>query len=118
MTPSGNKLAFVLISLICISFWLANLYDAIFLGEHTLSQIIMGSETGIWVAFFFHFVLRDSIFKHITTLTSKVGELSRSTAIKYSLVGSLVIFASVVFTTINGFVMQSVKTVEQVWMVN
>ena len=77
MTPKTHKLAFILVSLCAISFWLLNLFDRIFLGKHTLNQIFLGSQIGIWNAFFVHFVLRDSIYSHFNKLTNKVDCLTK-----------------------------------------
>ena len=62
---------------------------------------------GIWCAFFCHFVLRDSIFAHITKLTAKTCELTRSKAIKYSLWGSICVLLPVLVTTLIGTIMNA-----------
>lgn len=77
-TPTSHTLLFVFTSLLTISCWLFVLYNRVFLGKHTLNQIVLGSQLGIWTAFFSHFVLRDSVFSHITKLTHKVETMTSS----------------------------------------
>jgi acid phosphatase family membrane protein YuiD len=73
MSVSTHKLTFGVATVVAMTFWLLSLFDRMFLGKHTLNQVILGSQLGIWCAFFSHFVLRDSIFSHFTRITSKAG---------------------------------------------
>ena len=77
MTPKTHKLVFVLVSFCAIGFWFLNLFDRVFLGKHTLNQVFLGSQIGIWSACFAHFVLRDSIYSHFNKLTNKVGNFTK-----------------------------------------
>ena len=69
MSPRTHPCSFIAISLVTISFWLFNLYDRVALGKHGINQVLLGSQLGIWCAFFSHFVLRDTIFSHFTKVT-------------------------------------------------
>jgi len=71
MSVSTHRLAFGVATVVAMTFWLLSLLDRIFLGKHTLNQVVLGSQLGIWCAFFSHFVLRDSIFSHFTRITYK-----------------------------------------------
>ena len=107
MSVSTNKLAFAVISSLCIAFWLMNLCNRIYLGKHTLNQVILGSQLGIWCAFFSHFVLRDSILSHFTKLTNKEKELTRAQAFRYSLWGTFYMLIAVGATVTIGLIMES-----------
>ena len=113
-----NKLAFGLISLLCVSFWLSIVYDRILLGMHTLNQVVLGSQVGIWCALFTHFVLRDHVHRHISNLTSKTNELTKAKAIKYAAWGSFCVLGAILVTVAVGMAMASAGRVEQEWLVN
>ncbi len=61
----------------CYSFWLLISISLTFLigfarfyvGVHTINQILYGFSWGFWLAFFFHFVLREKIMLHVNQLT-------------------------------------------------
>ena len=118
MTAKTHKLIFTLVSLLAVTFWIMNLYDRVFLGKHTLNQVVLGSQLGIWCAFFSHFVLRDSIFAHITKLTGKAQELTRAKAIKYCLYGSLCVVLPILVTVLIGYTMNATQGLKQEWLIN
>ena len=118
MQARTHKLAFALVSLFAVTFWLAQLYDRVFLGKHTINQVILGSQLGIWCAFFSHFVLRDSIFAHITKLTGKVQKLTRAKALKYCLYGILCVMLPILITVLVGITMNATKGLKQEWLIN
>ena len=43
MRPSTHKLAFALVCLLAVAFWVMNLVDRVFLGKHTINQVLLGS---------------------------------------------------------------------------
>ena len=43
MTYISHPITFLAVSLVAISFWLFILYDRVFLGKHTLNQVLLGS---------------------------------------------------------------------------
>jgi len=60
--------------------------DRLFLGKHSLDELIFGSSLGFWSALFCHFVLRDWIFAHISEIatSSIVNRESLVTSAKIS----------------------------------
>ena len=85
MTPSTNPTLFVFLGVFLIAFYNMCYFVIIFSGKHTIAQGINGTVIGTWCGCFFHFVMRDTLFKHITRLTYKVGELSGKQALLYCL---------------------------------
>ena len=69
MSVRSNTCSFVTISLVAIFFWLFTMYDQVALAKHSIDQVLLGAQIGIWCACFSHFVLRDQIFAHITMVT-------------------------------------------------
>ena len=118
MSIGTHKLTFALVTLLGLTFWIFNMYNRIFLGKHTLDQVILGSQLGIWLGFFSHFVLRDQIFKYITRLTFKIEEMTRKRSIRYAAWGSFLFFLPILFTMIVGLTMNAIETVEQEWLIN
>ena len=118
MTPRSHPISFVLVSLAAVSWWLTTLFDRVFLGKHTLNQIVLGSQLGIWCACFQHFVFRDLLFSHINKITSDPAQLARGTAIKYCLKATFIICLTILVTFAVGFTMNSAATLKQEWLVN
>ena len=81
MTPKTHPITFTLLTTVLVVFFVVNFYDILFTGKHSIGQGITGTIIGGWCACFFHFVIRDSLFKHITRLTHKAGELSGKQAL-------------------------------------
>ena len=118
MAPRSNKLAFSLCLFGAMSFWILNLVDRVVLGKHTLNQVILGSELGIWCAFFSHFVLRDQIFAHFNRITSQEPAFGRTEALRTGLLGSAVVACAVLVTCAVGTIMRSFNKLEQEWLIN
>lgn len=72
-----------------------------YLGLHTINQIVYGWSLGIFVAFYFHFCLRETIIKHVDDyLLSRTHNSSKSIA-KSVIVNSvlaILIFSSQLIT--------------------
>lgn len=49
--------------LVGFSFSFAIAYSRLFLGVHSLNQILFGALLGFWCAFTFHFIYRDPLIK-------------------------------------------------------
>ena len=118
MAPKTNKLAFGLCLVGMVSYWLLNLFDRVFLGKHAINQVLLGSELGIWCAFFSHFVLRDQIFAHIRRLIYEEPSLSRSQAVSYGIKGSAVVACAILITCAVGCLLRAQKLLKQEWLIN
>ena len=80
--------------------------------------MIDGGVVGAWSAFFFHFVIRDSLFKHITKLTYKPSELTRQKALKYCLIASAIALSNIIITCTVSYIMFSYFDFKQEWLIN
>ena len=80
--------------------------------------MINGGVVGGWSAFFFHYVLRDSLFKHITKLTYKPGVLTRQKALKYCLIATTIALSNIALTCIVSYIMFSRFEFKQEWLIN
>ena len=105
MTPRTHPITFLLLSILLLAFYGLNCYDIIFTGRHTIQQGITGTVIGTWCACFFHFVLRDSLFKHFTRLTYNAGTLSGKQALLYCLCATGVLASLVAIQCILAKVM-------------
>ena len=80
--------------------------------------MILGSEVGIWCAFFAHFVLRDQVFIFFRKLTHDLPQVDSSRALKYILIGTGIIGGSLLFTCIIMAIMGNTFEYEQLWLIN
>ncbi len=112
MSPLANKLLFTLVATTAISFWFMNLFDRVFLGKHTLNQVLLGSELGIWCAAFSHFVLRDQIFAHFKRVTFDAPGIDKAEAVKLGIKGTAIFTLPVLVTCIVGQIMATQKTLK------
>jgi membrane-associated phospholipid phosphatase len=65
MTP-GQIIAFIAVFLYSFLVGFARLYVRV----HSWNQIVFGWQLGIWLAFYFHFCLRDKLIAHIDFITA------------------------------------------------
>ena len=114
----SNPITFLILSAILLTFYALNFYDIIFLGEHSINQGITGSIAGAWIGCFFHFVTRDSIFKHFTRLTYKAGKPSGKQALLYCLYATGITLSFVTVICIVGKIMMTRLTFKYEWLEN
>lgn len=50
--------------IVAITFGLTIGYSRLFLGMHTMNQIVFGLILGVWIALSWHFIVCDSLMKH------------------------------------------------------
>ena len=118
MTPRTHPITFLLSSTLLIVFYFVNWYDIIYTGRHSIQQGITGTVVGAWCGCFFHFVLRDSLFKHFTRLTFKAGILSGKQALLYCLCATGVLMSLVTIQCVIAKVMMERIEFEQAWLRN
>ena len=114
----SHPVIFSLLVLLVITFWPLIVYDRIVLGKHTLNQVLLGSQTGIWCAFFSHYVLRDFIFSHVRRVTSAGTKLDSQTARSYIMGSTLIVMAVYSLYLIVGFICQATHQLQQTWLIN
>ena len=44
-------------------------YSRIYLIVHTFNQILFGWSLGLWMAFYFHFCIRNDLIEHVRFIT-------------------------------------------------
>ena len=60
-----NKTGYFTVLGLIIGYFLAMGYSRIYLAAHTLDNLILGWELGIWTALFFHLFIRENLVNHI-----------------------------------------------------
>ena len=118
MTPRTNPITFFFLSAFLLAFYALNFYIIIFEGFHSLNQGLTGTIVGGWNACFFHFVMRDSIFKHFTRLTYKLGILSGKQALLYCLYATCISLFVIATICIIAGIMMPRSSFEQEWLEN
>jgi len=68
-----EKLSYAFWLFISVSLTFLIGFARFYVGVHTLNQIVYGLCWGLWLAFFFHFVLREKIMGHIRDLTERTS---------------------------------------------
>ena len=64
-SSNGFSKAKYYIALICVmGMTVLICLDRLYLGLHTLDQVLYGFTLGVWVALYFHYCVRESITKH------------------------------------------------------
>ena len=61
----------IVFGILSVSFGLTIGYSRLFLGVHSLNQLIFGWSLGAWVAFNLEFIFKDSIIKHTEELLNQ-----------------------------------------------
>lgn len=117
-SPRKNPFYFTLAVLFVCTFWPLCVTDRIVLGKHTLNQVLLGSQTGIWSAFFTHFVLRDCVFSHVRRITSAGTGLDKKTARSYIFAATWIVTIAYSLMIIIGLVSQATHTMKQEWLIN
>ena len=66
-------------------------FARLYVRVHSWNQIVYGWQLGLWVAFYFHFCIRDTLIYHVNTL-AQTSRLDPSTRNKLILVSTLLNF--------------------------
>lgn len=92
-------------------------FARLYVGVHSIDQIIYGWQLGIWLAYYFNFCLRDFIIHHITYLVVRSHQNKLNT--KKYVVWSSVVFI-VVFSVqwIDYLIVEDTFVVPQEWIDN
>ena len=117
-TISNAPLAFAAMLLLFFTYWPLVVYDRILLGKHTLNQVFLGSQIGFWCACFSHFCLRDSIFRHITTISNGKMRITSDEAYKYARTAALIIITLFTTAVAVSYLSALPATIKQTWMIN
>ena len=117
-TQSNNPTLFVFLSVFLVALYNMCYFVIIFSGKHTIAQGINGTIIGAWCGCFFHFVMRDTLFKHTTRLTHKVGELSGKQALLHCLYATLVTMGNVATKCILAWIGMKTMVYDQGWREN
>ena len=91
-------------------------FARLFLGKHTLNQLLLGNQLGIWQALFFHFCLRDLIFNHITSISSR--NMNGKEFIAYGGTAAAVIAPLFGIMSIYMYILGATIAIPQDWLQN
>ena len=118
MTIRKNPGALFLFVIFGLIFWPLVVYDRLFLGKHTINQVLLGSLIGFWLASFMHFYIRDMLFNHITNISSSAHRINGQQVAKYfSIVAAFFIILFAIMS-IYMYILAAKVTMEQSWLVN
>jgi len=88
----------VVLLFVAMGFGASIMYSRLFVGVHSIDQVIFGAQIGIWCAFVLQFCLREYIFKEVQELISaKVSDY------KPRLIGCLVVYSTLLIGIILEF---------------
>ena len=93
-------------------------YLRLFLGRHTIDQLVLGTLLGVWSALFMHFCLRDKIYRHITEITNGPNTLSTQQTLKYTLDAFGIASCFYGITVITVILVKTFSTTDQSYMQN
>lgn len=91
--------------------------NRLFLGKHTLDQVILGALIGIWNATFFHFNLRDVIYSHFVNITNGQQPLEKAQVQKYGM-SAFALASSLFLSTVFLAYFSSTSVIEQAYLRN
>lgn len=84
-----------------------------YVGVHTLNQIVYGWLWGLWLAFYFHFVLRETTLGHIKHLTCSDKLPTRA---KYFFLASLFAIGVFLSQIATYLIVEAVFTPDPFWL--
>jgi len=117
-SPGRMPLVFALsifVSLVLLATtWWAKLTEA----GHTLDQMLLGTELGLWCAFFSHYCLRDTIYSNIRRITSAGDNLSKKEISSYILWASGLVFGSWFMIYMASNISYETNQFNQLWLTN
>ena len=120
--PKTNKRSFrkdklaaciLLVAGLCYLFGLA--YLVFVTGNHTMDQLLLGLQFGLWLSFYLHFCWRDLIYDHISFITN-VPTLKTEKAFSNMLIGSLIWGTAVLMIFSEMFYLYYFWDPEQSWI--
>eukprot|EP00347_Sterkiella_histriomuscorum_P000246 403376617 len=96
-----NGCSRVLYSMLALSAILLIGFSRLHNGDHTIDQIILGWQFGIWQSFLMHFMIRDSLFQHIDRVTLQANSYNQSQKNSFKTIATCIFVAamsSIIFT--------------------
>lgn len=70
-------------------------FSRIYLNAHTLNQVVYGWTFGFWLAFYFHFCLREPIMKHIEDISERKDyQIPYKKCILFSFIAFILVYMS------------------------
>eukprot|EP00347_Sterkiella_histriomuscorum_P012454 403368512 len=68
---SYSKLLYAFLLFLAVALFILVGFSRFYLNVHTFNQIVYGWTFGIWLAFYFHFCMRDILMKHIENISER-----------------------------------------------
>jgi hypothetical protein len=94
-------------------------FARIYLGVHSIDQVVYGFLIGIWSAFYFHYCLRENIIKHIHFLIqNKEATLHRLNYKKYLAFSTSLFLFGMLSQLVVYLIVDNVFTPPARWVLN
>lgn len=90
-------------------------YLVFIMGMHTLDQLALGLQFGVWMAFYLHYCWRDLIYDHISYLNN-VPKLEPEKAYQFMMTGSFIWGAVVLCVYAEVFYLKKNWKIPQEWI--
>ena len=97
----SNKWAKIILLLIAIGFGFCASYSKLYLGLHSIDQIIFGTLLGLWFDWTMHFVLREDLRDNITSLLNNKYNKQQSSIF----LTVLIIYITLIVITLSVYAM-------------
>ena len=78
-------------------------FSRLYLGMHTLNQVLYGALLGIWLAVYFHYCLRNFIISHTTNLMEGTDNVSNPRVFKQNFIVATFIMTMAILSQIVAF---------------
>ena len=89
-------------------------YSRLFLGVHSLDQIVYGFSLGFWIAATFHFVFRDDLYEHLVNMFAK----KYTQFVGFTVINTVLAIVIIAGQVINYAVMSQRITMDPYWQTN
>ncbi|CDW88057.1 pap2 superfamily phosphatase [Stylonychia lemnae] len=101
-----------------ISLFIAIGISRFYLNAHTINQIIYGWTFGIWLAFYFHFCLREPMMNNVKLIVEDKMNLGKRQIFSYIAVASVVFICEFMSQIATFLIVDKVFTPDPKWIIN
>mmetsp|Transcript_37538 Transcript_37538/g.27678 ORF Transcript_37538/g.27678 Transcript_37538/m.27678 type:complete len:207 (-) Transcript_37538:163-783(-) len=93
-------------------------FSRMFNGVHSLDQVMLGGQMGVWLALFMHFIVREPLFNHVNHILKTHNGLVPKPFQKYILISSLCTFIIYALVILVYFMVDMFFEIEPEWIYN
>jgi len=108
----GSQLCRFFLLAVAIAFGFTVGYSRVFLGMHTMDQILFGWLLGVWFAFTFHFCSRTALTQNAQTLL----DTTATEFAKYSIWCTVLFIAALTLEMVNYFIFNPRIVISETWV--